>query len=159
MYSTVFWYKYPELAEIETRSFVIEWKDRKISEWEYIIQELYCTDKICNCRKVSFNVVWPDNQIYYLDYWFEKSSFYKIWWKLTNSLADEMSWLSINDLYENPKDIEWMFDIIKIILEDKKYISRLKKHYELMKKDIEWYEDLDFVKWEWDFDNIIYLWN
>jgi hypothetical protein len=30
-----------------------------------------------------------------------------------------------------------MLDVIKIILEDKKYVARLKKHYELMKEDVE----------------------
>lgn len=141
MFLINFWFKYPELAEKETRILTILQEHDNLLKWDYIIQEMYCTDLKCDCKKVSFNIVWPNNEIYYLDYWFEKPEYYIKWWIWDEELAKEMSWLSVNTFNWNIEENKKVFETIKRVLEDKKYIDRLKKHYQLMKEEVEWYED------------------
>lgn len=141
MFLTNFWFKYPELAEKETKLFIITWDDREIPKWNYIIYEMYCTNPKCDCRKVSFNIIWPNKEIYYLDYWFEKPEYYMKWWIWDKNLAQEMSWLSVNTFNWNIEDNKKMFENIKYFLQDEKYVERLKKHYKLMKQENDWYTD------------------
>ncbi len=141
MFLTNFWLKYPELAEKETRILTILQEHDNLSEWDYVIQEMYCTDPKCDCQKVSFNIIWPNKEIYYLDYWFEKVEYYIKWWIWDKELAKEMSWLSVNTFSWDIEDNRKMFESMKRVLEDKKYVDRLKKHYQLMKEEVEWYKD------------------
>ncbi len=141
MYLTNFWLKYPDLAKEKFRVVTLLSDDQWVSKWEYHIQEMYCTDKECDCRKVSFNIIWPNNEIYYLDYGFDSPDYYMKWWILDKILAKELSWLSVNTFSWNPIESRKMFDTMKWVLQDKLYIDRLKHHYRLMKEDVEWYED------------------
>jgi len=154
MYLTNFGFKYPDLAKEETRVVTILSDDEEIQKWEYHIQEMYCTDKKCDCRKVNFNIIWPNNEIYYLDYGFESFQYYMEWWIWDKKLAKELSWLSVNTYTWNALESKKMFDTMKWVLQDKIYIDRLKKHYKLMKEDVDWYEDPIPLDIE---DNIIYL--
>jgi len=158
MFLTNFGLKYPKLAEKETRVVTILSDKEKIDKWEYVIQELYCTNKTCDCRKVSFNVIWPKEEIYYFDYWFEEPNYYMDWWIWDLDWAKEMSWLSVNEMAWNYIKSELFLNTIKWVLNDEKYIDRLKKHYFLMKEDVEWYED-PFELDDNEEDGIISLWD
>ena len=105
---------------------------------------------------MSFNIIWPNNKIYYLDYWFENPNYYMEWWVWDVEVAEEMSWLSVNWFNWNFLVSELMLDTMKWVLNDEKYIDRLKKHYFLMKEEVKWYEDP--FSFEQDFeDDILYL--
>ena len=141
MYLINFWVKYPELAKKETRIITILSDKEKIPKWEYAIAELYCTNPNCDCRKVSLNVIWPNNKTYYLNYWFEKPSYYIKWGIWDIEIAKEMSWLSVNEFEWNHLESELVLDTMDWVLNDTIYVERLKKHYKLMKEDVEWYEN------------------
>ncbi len=141
MILTNFILKYPEIAKKETRNLKILKEGHWVSKWTYEIQEIYCTDPKCDCRKVFFNIIWPNNEIYYLDYGFKKAKYYFKKGFCDKEMSEEMSWLSVNMFNWNPSESKKMFDIMKRVLEDKKYIKRLKKHYKMMKKEVAWFED------------------
>jgi len=141
MILTSFSYKYPDVADIETRMIEITSDDRKVPRWIYAINELYCTDPKCDCAKVSLNVMWPNEEIYYFNYWFENPNFYMNWWVWDMDLAEEMSWLTINDFEWEPSQSALFMEIMEYVLNDKKYIDRLKKHYKMMKESVSLFED------------------
>ena len=162
MFLTNFWYKYPELAKKEIWILTLLKDMDGLLKWDYIIEEMYCTDPNCDCRKVSFFIIWPNKETYYLDYWFEKPDFYIKWWIWSNKLANEMSWLSVNtfnwDIEENKK----IFENMKYILKDTKYIEMLKEHYKLMKEKVDLFEDIndkykEYIEEDIDEDSTIIL--
>lgn len=153
---TNFLFKYPKIAEKELMGFNKLSNEKNIPKGEYLIHEMYCTDIDCDCRRVCFCIIWDNGKSYYLDYWFETTSFYKKFFFWDSKLAEEATWLSVNELQWNPAESELMLDTMKEVLNDKKYVKRLKKHYNLMKKNVDWFKELPILDNDED-DDVFFL--
>ena len=123
----------PEIAVEETRTVFLR-SHQNIPDGEYAFLELYCDDKNCDCRRVAINVISQNSPRIWasLSYGWESLDFYHQW---SGDVDDDMD---PRGPYLDPLNPQSSFSedfllLFKRVIEDQKYVDRLKTHYQLFK--------------------------
>jgi len=131
--------KLPEIAKVETRAITIP-KNNRIPEGKYGFLESYCDEENCDCRRVFINV-YSEKSLEILatiSYGWESKTFYKNWYKgIEGSILEEMVTPFLAVFCRQSKYAKDFLKIFEVILEDKKYVDRLKRHYFLFKEIVD----------------------
>ena len=130
----------PKIAEEETRTFTI-FADGELPSGTYILDEAYCNKPDCDCRRVMFNVYREETLELeaVVAYGWESSQFYHRW---LNGEADEreiqmMKGPILNQMSEQSPLARGILKFIdQVILADKDYVERLKRHYKIFKQNL-----------------------
>jgi len=136
----LFYEKFPEIAEEETRTLTF-FDDPELPDDEYAFVESYCDEPDCDCRRVFFNVLASrqDKILAVIAYGWESKRFYAKWFGDNDPMAiKEMQGPILNSASSQSKLAPALLQKVKdILLKDRNYINRLKRHYAMFKKAID----------------------
>lgn len=136
MYFIPFVEKFPEIANKETRLIRVLWGGFGIPRGVYCFLESYCAKKNCDCRKVIINVIDVKRSergaLATIGYGWESAKYY-VKWMHGDLLGKEMagSYLEVGGQqseYANKFLARW-----NKLVQDRAYVERIKKHYEIWK--------------------------
>lgn len=129
----------PDLAEQETRTFTIL-EDGELPAADYTLVELYCDEPGCDCRRVIFSVISSETgmDMAHIGYGWENLSFYKQWLSFEDpQMVKEMKGPALNPLSPQSDIAPEILNIVEtVVLQDERYIERLKTHYKLFRSRI-----------------------
>lgn len=142
--------RFPGLAERETRTVTLlsdrnEWN---LPKGEYAFIESYCGDRECDCRRVFINVAYLDKSptakeklrtLATIGYGWDTLDYYSKWFGRGKHTSDKEivrelkgPILELGGVYsEHSENVLKFFK--DVMLNDAKFIQRLKKHYKLFK--------------------------
>jgi hypothetical protein len=136
---TPFYNKFPEIAEDETRSITI-FNDPKLSDDSFGLIESYCDETDCDCRRVFLNIhsEKQDKILAVITFGWESEKFYANWLGTNEpQIIKELKGPTLNLASPQSKLAPKILNLVhRLVLHDKKYIERLKRHYELFREDI-----------------------
>ncbi len=128
-----FYSKFPDIAEKETRGIMILNEKEELPKGEYFLLESYCNDPKCDCRRVFINVLYKDKILATIGYGWEEVEFYEKWMGEPD-MAVEMKGPILELTGPHTEYSETLLKLFKnVILSDKIYIDRLKRHYKMFK--------------------------
>jgi len=132
----------PEVARRETRSVhVFTSGPGDPPPGEYGLLEMYCDEPGCDCRRVFFNVVSSRTRsaVAVVAYGWEPAEFYAKWAREDDPAVVRQIKGPILNL-GSPQS-EHADDVLRfiedVVLRDPAYVSRLKAHYDLFKRQVE----------------------
>lgn len=135
-------YQYlPAIARTETRVITLLSSNNEfeLPAGEYAFVEMFCDE--CDCRRVFFTVMSKRSKepVAVISWGWESKQFYIKWFGSYDEVAiNEMMGSSLNTFSEQspiaPKVLH-MFNTL--LLNDKTYISGIKKHYDLFRNELE----------------------
>lgn len=131
--------RYPAIAEAETRCLLV-FNDPELPTDKYALIEAYCNEPGCDCRRVIFNVHARDRGeiVAVITYGWEKISFYEKWLGFHDAeVLHELKGPALNTASIQSELSYILLDRIKIVLQDRNYVERLKRHYTMFKKAVE----------------------
>jgi len=133
---------FPEIADNETRSvFLQESSSFRVPAGEYAFLEMFCDERGCDCRRVFFYVVTTQKKrpLAVIAYGWETRKFYAKWMRSSNPETIKQLQgpvLNISSPQSNLAPV--LLRIFKeVLLPDKLYIERIKKHYRIFRDRIE----------------------
>ena len=136
---TFFGAKFPDIAEGETRIVTVPY-DGIVPGGEYGLIEFYCDEVGCDCRRVFLNVYSKeqDRFVAMVAYGWESEKFYAKW--LGNNDPETIKELigPILNLGSPQSEFsaDWLEFIAKVVLKNKQYVERLKRHYLMFRQKI-----------------------
>ena len=137
---TAFHDKFPKVAEKEVRNIIL-YNDPELPDGKYSLVEFYCDEPDCDCRRVMFNIIsWRTNKIAaIIAYGWESQAFYANWYGKNNPKAiKELQGPILNAMSRQSRLAPALLERVKThVLQDKKYVNRLKRHYQMFRKAIE----------------------
>ncbi len=111
---------------------------------EYGLIEAYCDDENCDCRRVFLNVVSRKrNQVVaVVTYGWESETFYRKWFgggddKMTRAAVKDMTGLNLNMTSKQSKFAPAALKLVSDLLQDSKYVARIKRHYKMFKETVD----------------------
>jgi len=126
-----------EIAEKETR-FITSIDNPELPDGTYALVESYCDEPHCDCRRVFLNVVSEEGEtLAVIAYGWEGKKFYARW--MGSNDPDTIRVLKgpcFNPASRQSKYAPVFMKIVKLVLKDKRYIRRLKRHYRMFKDKI-----------------------
>lgn len=129
--------KFPEIAEVETRSIIIA-GNSKIPKGIYGLFESYCDESNCDCRRVFINVIskdTPGDVLATISFGWETPEFYKKWMGRADPAMIEMMTRPFLDTGCRQSEYANDFlDLFQVLIKDKSYVERLSRHYVLFKE-------------------------
>lgn len=130
--------KFLELAESETRAIIL-YDDPNIPDGKYYFLESYCDEPDCDCRRVFFSVISETNQILaVIAYGWENKKYYAQWMGENDpKIIRELKGPALNLASSQSKLAPAFLEKVKLILQDKHYLERLKRHYKLFRDLVE----------------------
>ena len=133
-----FFSRFPELAARETRCITLLEPHAGLPAGEYGFLELYCNEPTCDCRRVLVQVRradLPDQVLATINYGWESQDFYARWLHGDREGAREIASASLDPLNAQSKASPVLLELFRhIILEDRAYIDRLRRHYRMFKR-------------------------
>lgn len=131
-----FYTKFPKLAEKETRCIIIMDEREGLPFGEYFLLESYCNDPECDCRRVFINIQHKGEILATIGYGWESLDFYENWIGEPDMASDVKGpTLELTGFHtEHSEVLLKLFK--KLMLRDKVFIERLKRHYNLFKKKL-----------------------
>lgn len=130
----------PELAEKETRTVTLLGKSDDVPNISFGLLEMYCDTPGCDCRRVMLSVISSENmqQVAVINYGWESRKFYVEWMgDDEKSVIDELKGPCLNMCSPQSEYAMGILEIVKDVLKDKTYVQRIKKHYELFKREVD----------------------
>jgi hypothetical protein len=109
-----------------------------LPDGEYGFLELYCDEPGCDCRRVVIDVVTPTSgpKIWAtINYGWASPEFYEKWIRDKNT-AHECSGATLDPLNPQTEYSDALLQLFNRVLQDKAYVERLKRHYQLFKSDL-----------------------
>lgn len=135
-----FYEHFPELAEEETRC-LMAFNDSKLPVDNYDLIELYCDEPGCDCRRVFLNIISEKTgkTLAVIAYGWEDEKYYSKWMGDNEpEIIKELKGPTLNLSSPQSKLAPILLDRVKsIVLQDKNYIQRLKRHYNIFREVIE----------------------
>lgn len=131
--------KLPEIAAAETRAITLPRNDR-IPEGKYGFLESYCDEEDCDCRRVFINVYSDKSPeiLATISYGWESKDFYNEWFRgMESSMLEEFTSPNLAVGCRQSKYAKDFLKLFEVILEDGKYVDRLKRHYFLFKEIVD----------------------
>ncbi len=116
---------FPELGYEECRSIHVVKQIKSLSLGSYALQEMYCDDRECDCRRVSLNVVCQETgeMMCVVSYGFDRD--------------EPLAGPFLDPLYPRPDCAYVLLDLIKdMVLSDPDYVARLERHYRMYKDSL-----------------------
>lgn len=137
-----FYEYFPEVAEKETRTLIIPPNARaSIPPGNYTYLELFCGTKDCDCRRVFFYVVTQDQEdpVAVIAYGWMNTQFYRQWMGDDDPAIIRTLKGPVLNLTSPQSDIATpILEMTKaILLKDRAYIDRVKRHYRMFKRFID----------------------
>lgn len=123
----------PDLAVNETRTIIVQGRD-DLPDGEYGFVEFYCNEIDCDCRRVIINVLSPatPSKIWAtINFGWKAAEFYKKW------SGGDMKGPFLDPLNLQTAYSSVLLQLFGFVLADKKYVDRLKRHYELFKQTLQ----------------------
>ncbi|HLC84278.1 MAG TPA: hypothetical protein VJH22_00615 [Candidatus Nanoarchaeia archaeon] len=131
-----FYNKCPEIAEKETRCIVVMNDEEGLPRGGYHLLESYCNRPNCDCRRVFINVLHKDKILATIGYGWERVEFYEQWLG-KKDLARDMKGPILELTGQHTEYSQALLKLFeKVILSDGQFITRLKTHYDLFKKNL-----------------------
>ena len=131
--------RFPEVAEKETRSLTAI-NDPELPSDEYGFIEAYCDEPNCDCRRVFFNVfaVKKREIVAVIAYGWASRAYYARWLGMSDPrMIDELKGPALNRTSRQSKLAPILVERVKIILQDERYVERLKRHYAMFKATVD----------------------
>jgi hypothetical protein len=124
MYLIPFYIVDPELAARETRVLHLLVPQDGLPVGSYGLLEFYCPDPDCDCRRVMLNIAEekdPDRFLASISYGFDQD--------------DEMAGPFLDPMNPQSECAEELLQLVEgTVLSDSRYVARLERHYELVKR-------------------------
>ncbi len=137
---TLFYERFPELAEEETRSLILL-NDPELPDDEYAFIESYCDEPDCDCRRVFFNVLASRRNkiLAVIAYGWESKRFYANWFGANDpETIRDLQGPILNPASPQSKLAPTLLQKVEdILLKDRNYVNRLKRHYAMFKEAID----------------------
>jgi len=133
-----FFSRFPELAARETRTVKLMEPFAGLPAGEYGFLELYCNEPTCDCRRVLFQVCRadrPNKVLATINYGWENEDYYAQWLHGDRESARELASADLDPLNAQSKLSPALLELFRqILLEDRAYIDRLRRHYRMFKR-------------------------
>lgn len=135
---TIFYEFFPSVAEKETMCITLLEEQNGLPAGTYVLTELYCEDKDCDCQRVFLSVFLEENHEFLatITYGFKNASFYRKWagYELNKEDLKELMGPALNRASVTTKYSNAVLELVKsVALKDEDYIKRLKRHYKMVK--------------------------
>lgn len=132
---------FPELAITETRSITLVDTDYGLPAGEYAFFETYCSDELCDCRRVIFQVMKKgrNEPIATIAWGWEPKEFYGRRIGVYDSAElDEFKGPTLNPLSPQSELAQGALTLCReVLLLDADYVERIKEHYRMFKRRID----------------------
>lgn len=137
---SAFWTRFPDVAARETRVVTLLYPQGGLPAGSYGFLELYCADPKCDCRRVLLQVRsenTPDRVLATINYGWESIAFYARWLHGDHAGGREIKNASLDPLNPQLKYAPSFLRLFQtVVLQDKAYIKRLKRHYTILKQSL-----------------------
>ena len=143
---SAFYELFPEVAERETRSIILQKSKDADPKYinlngEYSFIEAYCDEKDCDCRRVFFNVVSPTSKgpLAVVAYGWESKKYYSKWMgESDESVISTLFGASLNLASPQSSVAPQLLELVKdVLLNDTAYVERIKRHYKMYRQRID----------------------
>jgi hypothetical protein len=130
----------PKIALEETRTFTIL-KEGELPSGTYILEETYCNQPDCDCRRVMLTVYREETGEIeaVVAYGWESREFYRRWanWEQDEREVSCLKGPMLNPMsQQSPLAPAILKFIAQVILADQDYVERLKRHYRIFKQNL-----------------------
>jgi hypothetical protein len=128
--------RFPEIAKKETRSLII-FNHPQLPTDEYGLLEAYCNEPGCDCQRVFFNVISrrTGKVLAVIAYGWESKSYYAKWFGRNDpGIIRELQGPALNSASPQSDLAPNLLQEVKHVLQDKEYVNRLKRHYQMFKQ-------------------------
>jgi hypothetical protein len=127
---------FPEIAQRETRSLILDETVCGLPADEYGMVELYCDEKDCDCRRVMFHIIAKQHgPLAVVNYGWEDMDFYRDWLHFDPMMDPRVLKgpnLNLGSPQSRYADSLLAF-VDQVLLADPAYIERLKRHYGMVR--------------------------
>jgi hypothetical protein len=130
---------FPEIAAKETRTITVM-KHATIPRGHYGLLEMYCNEPACDCRRVFFDVYDAERRtsMAIIAYGWESDKFYARWYGENDpETIRDLQGPALNLGSQQSKYAPAFLALIEGILKDRRYVSRLKRHYRIFKDAVD----------------------
>lgn len=129
---------WPDIAESETRCLTI-FNDAELPPGTYVFIESYCNDPRCDCRRVFLSVYHCEKREFLavIAYGWESQTFYAKW--MGDDDPETIQGLKgpcLNLSSPQSPLAPVLLRKLNLILDDKNYVEKLKRHYKMFKKAV-----------------------
>ena len=129
--------RFREVAARETRVAILLSPQNGLPAAEYGFLEFYCNEPTCDCRRVLIQVRRadePDRVLATINYGWESEEFYARWLRGDRESAREIRSAELDPLNPQSPLAPALLSLFReVVLSDRAYIARLKRHYKLFK--------------------------
>ena len=129
--------RFPDVAAHETRVIELPYSQGGLPAGSYGFLELYCDDPACDCKRVLLQVRAehePDKVLATINYGWKSLAFYTKWMHGNQQSAREIKEASLDPLNPQTSYSTAFLRLFRtVVLQDKAYIKRLERHYNLFK--------------------------
>ena len=137
---SLFHEKFPAIAENETRSITII-NNPELPSDSYGLIESYCDELDCDCRRVFLSIISEKHEkvLAVIAFGWESKQFYAKWFGGNDpQTINELQGPILNLISPQSKFAPKLLELVNsVVLQDKKYIERLKRHYAMFRADTE----------------------
>ena len=130
--------RFPDIAALQTRSITIT-KKGPLPRGTYTFFESFCNERGCDCRRVFLNVLsGRGKHEATIGFGWEKPAFYRRWMRgAEDEFVQTMSGVRLEPMQPQGNHADAILDLFaRVLLPDKPYIKRIKRHYEMFKKSV-----------------------
>ena len=130
---------FPDIAEKETRALIVV-DDEELPAADYCLTEMYCDEPGCDCRRVFFNIFSSktEKSMAIVAFGWETTEYYQRWLGEDDpNMINELKGPALNSASYQSKLAPALLEKIRHVLQDKKYVERIKKHYKMFRDYIE----------------------
>jgi hypothetical protein len=131
--------RFPEIARKETRAITVLGKS-ELPRDTYGLVEAYCDEPGCDCRRVFLNVVSTIRKkvLATIAFGWESKKYYAKWMGDNDpEVIEGLMGPALNLASPQSELAPALLDQVRAVLQDKKYVERLKRHYGLFRDAIE----------------------
>lgn len=136
---SLFYERFPAIAEKETRSITVIDSPGLPSD-SYGLIESYCDELDCDCRRVFLSVLSEEQEevLAVIAFGWENKKFYAKWLGDSDPQSiRELKGPALNLTSQQSKFAPKILELVdSLVLQDRQYIERLKKHYRLFRQEI-----------------------
>ena len=132
---------FPEIAERETRTVTLLRESSGLAPGDYSLLEMFCDEAGCDCRRVMFCVFSSHTKDVeaVVAYGWESRDFYAKWMHDDDpDVIDELKGPILNLASPQSNLAPAILELIEtVVLRDRAYIERVKRHYALFRERVE----------------------
>lgn len=139
---TLFHSRFPDVAEHETRAVTVLTPSKlNLPPARYTFLEMFCDEPGCDCRRVFFSVVssFRKEVLAVIAWGWEEREFYIKWMGDDDPrIIDDLKGPVLNLASPQSNLAPALLDMFReYLLQDTAYIERVKRHYDMFRRDID----------------------